>query len=99
MLDMSDTFITKSHKNNMMTKTTDNLFLEIAEIRKTLSEQTKTWLRTNEAAEYLSISNTQLHLLKQNGILPFSKIGGTLYFKKSDIDQILETNKCHGGLE
>lgn len=53
----------------------------------------KKWLRTKETAKYLNISTTQVHELKRNGILPFSKIGGTLYFKKQDIDQLLEANK------
>lgn len=53
----------------------------------------KPWLKTREAAKYLGISITQIHVLKREGILPYSKLGGTIYFKKEDIDQILENNK------
>ena len=57
---------------------------------------TRKWLRTNEAAAYLGISITQIHVLKNKGILPFTKLGGSLYFDKEDIDMILETNKVGG---
>lgn len=53
----------------------------------------KKWLRTKEAATYLGISITQIHVLKSQGILPFTKLGGSIYFDKSDIDKILEKNK------
>ena len=70
------------------------LIQKVDEIIQNTSKPKKVWFRTNEAAEYLSLSTTQLHLLKQNGTIPYSKIGGTLYFKKSDIDSILEENKA-----
>ncbi|MEX2345287.1 MAG: helix-turn-helix domain-containing protein [Balneolaceae bacterium] len=59
----------------------------------------KNWLRTKEAADYLGISITQIHTLKRNGILPFSKIGGSIYFKRQDIDEILEENREGGNYE
>jgi len=51
------------------------------------------WLRTKDAAIYLGISTTQIHVLKSQGILPFTKLGGSIYFDKSDIDKVLESNK------
>ena len=65
-------------------------------VEKMLSEfqanSDKNWLRTTEAADYLGISTTQIHNLKRNGILPYSKICGTIYFKRKDIDEVLEAN-------
>lgn len=52
----------------------------------------KKWLRTDEAAEYLGLSKTQIHNLKRNGTFPFTKLCGTIYFRRSDIDSVLETN-------
>ena len=65
----------------------------IANIHRLIQNQTKDWLRTQDAANYLGISVTQIHNLKREGILPYSKVGGTIYFKKSDIDTVLEANK------
>lgn len=52
----------------------------------------KKWLRTQEAADYLGISKTQIHNLKRNGTLPFTKLGGSIYFKRQEIDDVLEGN-------
>lgn len=52
--------------------------------------QPKTWLRTKDVTEYLGISTSQVHVLKNEGLLPYAKLHGSLYFKKSDIDKLLE---------
>jgi|GEM_PF-2688643 len=49
----------------------------------------KRWLRTNEACDYLSISNSQLQVLKNEGVLEAVKIGGTNYYDKQAIDKTL----------
>lgn len=64
----------------------------ISKVDKILAREGKQWLRTTEAAEYLGISTTQIHNFKREGVLPYTKLGGTLYFRKSDIDQLLEGN-------
>lgn len=68
----------------------------ITEIKEMLydfqNNSSKNWLRTSEAAEYLGLSETQIHTLKRNGILPFTKLGGSIYFKRQDIDEVLEAN-------
>jgi len=51
------------------------------------------WLRTAEASEYLSISQSQLHSLKAEGIISCSKLGGTNYYDREELDQLLEENK------
>ena len=61
-------------------------------IDKLNSEPGREWLRTKEAAIYLGISETQIHNFKREGLIPYSKLGGSLYFKKSDIDRLLEEN-------
>ncbi|SHG24620.1 Helix-turn-helix domain-containing protein [Fodinibius roseus] len=49
------------------------------------------WLRTKEAAKYLSISNSQLHALKTKGIISCTKLAGTNYYDRKEIDHILES--------
>ncbi|MEQ9265033.1 MAG: helix-turn-helix domain-containing protein [Balneolaceae bacterium] len=71
----------------------DQVIELLLDIKSTLKFHNKKWLRTSETADYLGISITQVHNLKREGILPYSKVGGTIYFKKQDIDIALETSK------
>ncbi|MBR9916749.1 helix-turn-helix domain-containing protein [bacterium] len=68
------------------------LISTIEELTNALCEPKKVWLRTKEAERYLSISSTQLHILKKDGVLPFRKIGGLIYFKKEEIDHVLDSS-------
>ena len=70
----------------------DFIVSEVQKINNSIANK-RDWLRTNEASIYLGLSITQIHNLKRNGLLPYSKIAGTIYFKKTDIDQLLEANK------
>ena len=56
-----------------------------------------TWLDTQEVCQLLKISKRTLQSYRDNEILPYSKIGGKIYFKASDIEQHLEKHytKCH----
>jgi len=54
----------------------------------------KRWLRTDEACDYLSISSSQLQVLKNEGVLPVKKLGGTNYYDRRIIDKMLEDNSC-----
>jgi hypothetical protein len=50
-----------------------------------------TWMTTNDAARYLGKSKNALWLLVSRGLLIKRKWQGRLYFKKSEIDRMLET--------
>ncbi|WP_445665135.1 helix-turn-helix domain-containing protein [Fodinibius sp. AD559] len=62
-------------------------------VNRPVSEE-KEWLRTKEAADYLSISSSQLHNLKAEGIISCTKLGGTNYYDRKEIDKVLEANKA-----
>lgn len=49
------------------------------------------WMTTGEAARYLGKSKNALWLLVSRGLLIKRKWQGRLYFKKSEIDRMLET--------
>ena len=56
--------------------------------------QQKQWLKSIEVRKLLGISPGTLQTLRINGTLPFSKIGGLVYYKYNDIYRLLEnTNK------
>lgn len=52
-------------------------------------EETKTWLKSNEVRKLLGISIGTLQNLRLKGTLPFSKIGGLLYYKYEDILKLM----------
>ena len=49
----------------------------------------KKWLKSHEVRKLLNISPGTLQQLKNNGILPYSKVGGVHYFDYQKIQQIL----------
>ncbi|MGN6398666.1 MAG: helix-turn-helix domain-containing protein [Mucilaginibacter sp.] len=71
----------------------------IAEVKKTIKENAgqpvKRWLKTNEVCKILGVSVTTLLTMRINGILPYSKVGGVLYFDYDDILKVMEENKRH----
>ncbi|WP_068472294.1 helix-turn-helix domain-containing protein [Saccharicrinis aurantiacus] len=53
----------------------------------------KKWLKSYEVKELLNISPGTLQHLRVSGILPYTKIGGTIYYDHSEIQKILADNK------
>jgi hypothetical protein len=51
------------------------------------------WLKSSEVKKLLNISTGTLNLMKLEGQLPFSKVGGLYFYKYRDIVDMLETNK------
>jgi hypothetical protein len=49
----------------------------------------KEWLRSPEVKKLLKISYGTLQNLRINGTLPYKKIGGIIYYKMADIDNLL----------
>ncbi|MEO2061216.1 MAG: helix-turn-helix domain-containing protein [Mesonia sp.] len=59
------------------------------------STTSKKWLRSKEVRELLGISPGTLQNLRINGTLPYTKIGGVLYYDEEEINTVLEKNKIH----
>ncbi|MDF0709048.1 helix-turn-helix domain-containing protein [Flagellimonas okinawensis] len=55
----------------------------------------KRWLKSNEVMELLRISPGTLQNLRINGTLPYTRIGGVLYYDHSEIMEVLERNKVN----
>ena len=73
----------------------------IEEFRKALKENNsqslKKWIRTSEVCKILSISSSSVQNLRVSGILPYSKIKGTIFYKLEDVEKLLEDNlHCDG---
>ncbi|MNJ90658.1 hypothetical protein D3C87_82940 [compost metagenome] len=57
-----------------------------------VEEPKKTWLKSHQVQRLLSISPGTLQTLRLNGTLPFTKIGGVLFYDEADINQLFENN-------
>jgi len=69
----------------------------LQDIKDLLKEQqnpvTKKWLKSVEVRKLLSISSGTLQTLRINGILPYTRIGGTNYYNLTDIEKLLSQKK------
>lgn len=57
--------------------------------------KTKKWLKSPEVRELLSISPGTLQNLRINGTLPYSKVGGVIYYDYEEILKVIEQNRIH----
>ena len=57
----------------------------------------KKWLKSPEVRELLGISPGTLQNLRVNGTLPFTKVGGMVYYQSDDILKMLEENRSQAG--
>lgn len=55
----------------------------------------KKWLKSPEVRDLLGISPGTLQNLRINGTLPYTKMGGVLYYDYQDIIKVLENNRIH----
>ncbi len=75
----------------------------IEEFKKLLEEHSgnpaKKWLKSPDVRELLNISPGTLQNLRVNGTLPFTKIGGVIYYDYDDIQKMLLENKQQRSLQ
>ncbi|WP_163517965.1 helix-turn-helix domain-containing protein [Gelidibacter japonicus] len=74
--------------------------LELLEDIKTLinhqsGKLSKKWLKSPEVRKLLDISPGTLQNLRINGTLPYTKIGGVIYYDHDEIHKILTENRIH----
>ena len=80
--------------------TTEDLYIfkqelleELKELIIKLPTQQKKWLKSPEVRKMLGISPGTLQNLRVNGTLPYTKIGGVVYYAYEDIQKVLEKNQ------
>lgn len=69
------------------------LLEEFRNMIKGLPDRPKQLLRNADVRKLLGISATTLQTLRINGTLPYSKIGGTLYYDYNEVMRVFESNK------
>lgn len=52
----------------------------------------KKWLKSYEVRKLLGISPGTLQNLRVNGTLPFTKIGGVIFYDSEDINKMMKEN-------
>lgn len=55
----------------------------------------KKWLKSPEVRKLLGMSTGTLQNLRINGTLPYTKMGGIIYYDIEEITKILENNKVN----
>ncbi len=89
---MAATIITTEDLREFKTELLDD-------IKKIISNQSghrsKKWLKSPEVRELLGISPGTMQNLRINGTLPYTKIGGVIYYDYEEIAKVLEQNRIH----
>lgn len=84
-----DQLLTKGDLEDFKTE----FFNEIKSLLTDKGGSTKAWLRSSEVRKLLGISPGTLQNLRVNGSLPFTKVGGIVYYKQEDLTKLLESNR------
>jgi hypothetical protein len=58
-------------------------------------QPSKKWLKSFEVRKLLGISPGTLQNLRINGTLPFTKIGGVIFYDSEDINKMMKGNLVH----
>lgn len=71
----------------------------LSELQKILSQRqtvpVRKWLKSHEVRRLLTLSPGTLQTLRINGTLPFTKIGGIIFYDYDDIQKMIEENKTN----
>lgn len=86
------------HANQIVTKADlmqfqEELLNRMQQLTETSTQETPKWLRGSQVKSMLGISSGTLQNLRINGTIPYTKLGGTLFYDYQDIHNILESNK------
>lgn len=72
---------------------------EISQLLKNLTnEPSRKWLKSQEVRKLLGISPGTLQNLRVNGTLPYTKVGGVIFYDFGDIRKMLEGNRTQNNL-
>ena len=78
----------------------EELFQELKQILGTTQNQNQDpWIKTPELKKLLKISHGTLQNLRVNGTIPYTKIGGIIYYNRQEILKIIESNKINNSFK
>ena len=70
----------------------------VADIRTIAEECTinSEWVENSELAEILGLSKRQLQGYRERGVLGFSTIGRKIYYRRAEMEKLIEINTIKG---
>ncbi|UNY98339.1 helix-turn-helix domain-containing protein [Zhouia spongiae] len=71
----------------------EELIQELKELLMDKKPAGKQWLKSTDVMEQLQISPGTLQNFRQNGTIPYMKIGGLIYYDQDDIYRVMEKNR------
>ncbi len=57
------------------------------------NEEEQVWLKSHHVQRMLGISAATLQNLRVNGTMPYSKVGGVIFYDKKEVLEVLNRNK------
>jgi hypothetical protein len=75
----------------------------LIDIHKLLKEQGgdpgHQWLKAGDVKRMLRISESKLQYLRDQGIIPFKKLGGVTYYDKNEIQEMMNSSRVKDRLQ
>ncbi len=66
---------------------------EIKKMTKTHTQQlSEEWIQREQVMQILKIKERKLQSMRDNGTLPYSQIDGKIYYRTSDVENLLKKN-------
>ena len=69
----------------------DRIFKELEGLKQNSTTESR-WLKSNDVKELLGISHGKLQDLRDRGLIPFTKIGGVIFYDRNEIEKMLLKN-------
>jgi len=89
-LDPSDLILLENILNDFKKQLLSEFKSELQNFNGTSKSQTK-WLKSHQVQRLLAISPGTLQTLRINGTIPYSKIGGTIFYNEEEIMNVLKS--------
>jgi len=94
------TIMTSVTRNQLVTLDDLEEFRErlMSEFKRLLEEKIspvmpRKWLKSYEVRHMLNLSPGTLQKLRSNGTIPYTRVGGAIYYDREDIQRLLSTSK------
>lgn len=69
----------------------ERIFKELEGLKQYSTTESR-WLKSNDVKELLGISHGKLQDLRDRGLIPFTKLGGVIFYDRSEIEKMLLKN-------
>jgi hypothetical protein len=69
------------------------LLAEILAVLQLQPQKNNQWLKSADVRQMLNVSSNTLQRFRINGVLKFSKVGSTFFYKADDVQKMLEGSK------